>query len=232
MGAKDLGARMGASLPLWWLWWWPDSRREDVARPEQLTLRDGTRAWVRPILASDRELHRESYENLSAHSKHQRFLSAVPSMTDPLLDQLVEGVDGVDHVAFYLFLEGQQTPYPAATGRIIRDPEHPEVADIGLMVRDEFQGRGIATALLQTLIAHRPAGVTHLLSLVSDSNDTSLHLMRRTGPHEITALGSGMLEVRVSLGDDDLRGIDHVPAEDPPARWRRDLLDRVRDESR
>lgn len=216
---------MGANLPLWWLWWWPDSSREALPEPEELTLRDGSRAWIRPIRPSDRSLHAESYEELSSASKYRRFLSGVPHMTEEHLARLVDGVDGVDHVAYYLFVEGQQTPYPAATGRIIRDPEHPEVADLGVMVKDGFEGRGLATALVSALVERRPAGVTHLVTVIAADNSTAIQLVTRTGPHQITFLGGGICEVRVTLagGSAEPDDIAHVPTEHPPAPWRRSL---------
>lgn len=226
MVEPGIGRRVARSLPLWWLWWWPESQREELPEPEELTLRDGTRAWIRPIRPDDRQLHAESYERLSEESKLRRFLSAVPHLTEAHLSRLVDDVDGVDHIAYYLFVEGQESHYPAAIGRIVRDPSHPEVADIGITVHEEFQGRGIATALNEVLIARRPQGVTHLVCAISSDNSIALKVMKRSGPHEIRLLGSGVYEVRISLEDAVHADIAHVPTEDPPAQWRHDLRTR------
>lgn len=213
-------------MPLWWLWWWPESRKEEVPAPEQLVLRDGTKAWIRPILKSDRQIHAEGYENLSAESKYSRFLSPVPHLTEKLLDRLVDEVDGVDHVAYYLFLDEQEGPLPVAIGRIVRDPESPAVADVAITVQDAYQGRGIATALLQALIAHRPQGVTGLLTVVAADNHASLAMLRRLGPNQVNLLSGGVVEVRVDLDAQPSPALAELPSVDPPAPWRRNLRTR------
>lgn len=223
---RRIAKRMGSSLPLWWLWWWPESQREALPAPEELTLRDGSTAWVRPIRSSDRQLHAESYERLSDESKFYRFLSAVPHMTESHLDRLVDDVDGVDHIAYYLFVDDQESHFPAGIGRIVRDPRHPEVADIGITVHDEFQGRGIATALNTLLIERRPVGVTHLVCVIGSDNAASMALIKQSPDHQITMLGNGIYEVRISLEDAVHADIDHVPTENPPAQWRHKLRTR------
>lgn len=218
--------RIGDTMPLWWLWWWPDSHKSQVPAPEKLVLKDGTKAWIRPILKSDRQMHAEGYEHLSPESKYKRFLSPVPHLSEQLLDRLVDQVDGVDHVAYYLFLDDQESHLPVSIGRIVRDPEHHEVADIAVTVQDAYQGRGIATAMLQALLAHRPKGVKRLLTVVSTDNHASLAMLKRLGPNQVTLLSSGVLEVRVNLEGDDTECLTDLPSQDPPAEWRRDLRTR------
>lgn len=213
-------------MPLWWLWWWPETKKTEVPAPEQLVLKDGTKAWIRPILKSDRQIHVEGYENLSPESKYKRFLSPVPHLTEQLLERLVDDVDGVDHVAYYLFLEGQESHLPVAIGRIVRDPEHAEVADVAVTVQDAFQGRGVATALLRALVAHRPKGVKRLLTVVASDNYASVAMLKRLGPSQVSLLSSGVLEVRVNLEGEDTECLTALPTLDPPAQWRRDLRTR------
>lgn len=156
-------------------------------------------------------MHREGYERLSADSKFQRFVSPIPQLSESLLDQLVDSVDGVDHVAYYLFVEDWHD-LPVGIGRIVRYPDEPDLADIAVTVQDEWQGRGIATALVAFLVEHRPVGVTRLETVVADDNPASLALLRRIGPAEVTH-SQGVHEVRILLGEEQLAQIAATNAE-------------------
>jgi hypothetical protein len=55
----------------------------------------------------------QGYDRLSTESQFHRFLTGTPHLSEALLDRLVDGVDGVDHVALVLFLlddQGVGTP--------------------------------------------------------------------------------------------------------------------------
>lgn len=168
----------------------------------EVRLRDGRRALTWSVLPEDREAIREGYEHLSETTRYHRFLSAVPHLTDQLLDHLVDEVDGVDHVALVLFvLDDDNEGVPAGIARVIRYPGRPEVADVAVTVLDEWQGHGVATALLAQLMRERPAGVTRLETTVAADNEASLAMLRRLGDLTVTDVGSGRLDVRVELPD-------------------------------
>lgn len=176
-----------------------------TAHVDQVILRDGTKAWLRPILPSDREMHREGYARLSADSKYNRFVSPIPQLSETLLDQLVDSVDGVDHIAYYMFVE-ELPDLPVGIGRIVRYPDDPELADIAVTVQDDWQGRGVATALVAFLVQRRPEGVVRLETVVADDNPASLALLKRIGPAEIT-IRQGVHEVRIELDEEQLARI-------------------------
>ena len=107
-------------------------------------LRDGARALTLPLLPGDREALREGYENLSAEARAHRFLAGVPHLTEPMLDHLVDEVDGIDHVALALVVLGEEDEgTPAGVGRIIRYPDRRTAADVAVTVVDGWHGRGV-----------------------------------------------------------------------------------------
>lgn len=171
----------------------------------QVKLRDGTCAWVRPLRPDDRESLADEYEALSPESRRLRFLASVPRLTEAMLDRLVDDVDGVEHVALVLFAETADGPVPAGIGRIVRYQDLPEAADVAVTVKDTWQGRGVAGALLPMLLQRRPQGVTYLLTEVAADNPASLAMLRRVGQIQAHPSGPGVLDVEVDLTHDGMR---------------------------
>src|SRR5688572_2519173 len=98
-------------------------------------LRDGTEAFVVPLVRANREALRQEYEHLSAETRFDRFLAAVPELTETMLDHLVDEVDEVDHVALVLLvLTPDGTELPLGLARIIRYPHDPTAADVAVTV--------------------------------------------------------------------------------------------------
>lgn len=169
--------------------------------PDEVTLRDGTPGHVWPLLPTDRARLAEEFADLSTESRRRRFLAPVAELSDTMLDHLVDDVDGVDHVALVLFVEVGEAVEPIAIGRMVRYAAHPGCADVAVTVKDAWQGRGAATALLQVLNRRRPEGVTHLLTEVMEGNPASLAMLRRLGPVQTSPSGPGTLGVEVQLDD-------------------------------
>lgn len=163
-------------------------------------LRDGTEVVVVPLLPADREALQQAYEHLSPETRFKRFLSAVSELSDTMLDQLVDDVDGVDHVALVLLVLSEDgTELPLGLARIIRFPDDPTAADVAVTVVDDWQGRGVATALLEVLMRQRPEGVERIVTVVSASNSASLAMLRRLGEVEVSQPESGTRRVVVVL---------------------------------
>ncbi|MEZ5096506.1 MAG: GNAT family N-acetyltransferase [Nocardioides sp.] len=165
----------------------------------RLVLRDGTPAWVWPLLPTDREALVAEFDRLSPESRRSRFLRPVVHLSDAMLQHLVDDVDGVDHVALVLMAEVGDDLVPAGIARCVRYPEQPEAADVAVTVKDLWHGHGVATALLEELMQQRPAGITHLLTEVAADNPASLAMLRRLGPTKVLDTGMGILDVEVDL---------------------------------
>lgn len=166
----------------------------------EVRLRDGSRALIWGLLPSDRDGLREAYEHLSPETKLHRFLTPVPHLTEAMLHHLVDDVDGVDHVARVLFVVDEQgVGEPAGLARMIRYADEPSAADVAVTVTDENQGRGIASALLDDLLRHRPEGVERIVTEVAADNPASLAMLRRLGPTAVEHDGAHLLSVTVEL---------------------------------
>ena len=126
------------------------------ALPGELTLRDGTPAMIWPLLPTDVRALREMFRRLSPESRQRRFLAPLSELDDAMIELLVGDVDGVHHIALLLTVfppDGEERPVGIA--RLIQDPADPATADVAFTVADDWQGRGVGTALAEALLWRR-----------------------------------------------------------------------------
>lgn len=167
---------------------------------EQVRLRDGTDAFVLPLQRTDKETLAAEFETLTPESRRRRFLAPMMHLSDTMLEHLVDDVDGIDHVALVLCVETSPEVYdPVALARMVRYPDVPDAADLAVTVKDAWQGRGVATALLEVLVRGRPVGVDRIVTEVFTKNRASLAMLCRLGRVSEEPLGSGVSEVVVDL---------------------------------
>jgi ribosomal protein S18 acetylase RimI-like enzyme len=167
-------------------------------KPIRLT--DGTPARLRALVGTDRQVLQDIYTALSQVSRRSRFQSAPPRLTNGMLDHLVGDVDQFDHVAFLLLAPaGHTAETPVGVGRIIRYAQDSSIADIALAVADDWQDRGVGSALADALVQCRPDGVTHLRTVVSADNTASLAILAKLGRVERTSTEAGQVDVSISL---------------------------------
>lgn len=167
---------------------------------EQVRLRDGTDAFVLPLQRSDKATLAAEFETLAPESRRRRFLAPVMHLSDTMLEHLVDDVDGIDHVALVLCVETSPDVYdPVALARMVRYADVPDAADLAVTVKDAWQGRGVATALLEVLMRGRPVGVDRIVTEVLNDNRASLLMLCRLGHATVEDLGSGVSEVVVDL---------------------------------
>ncbi len=185
---------------------------------EQVTLRDGTDAFVVPLERTDRAQLVAEFEHLSPESQRRRFLAPVRHLSDAMLDHLVDDVDGIDHVALVLCAETTPEVYdPVALARVVRYADVTDAADLAVTVKDAWQGRGVATALLEVLVRSRPAGVERIVTEVLKDNPASLAMLRRLGEVSLEDEGNGVYGVVVELAS-PAGTAPPPPAGDPPTR--------------
>ena len=177
---------------------------------QQVRLRDGTDAFVLPLQRTDKATLAAEFETLAPESRRRRFLTPVMRLSEAMLEHLVDDVDGIDHVALVLCVETSPDVYdPVALARMVRYDDQRDAADLAVTVKDAWQGRGVATALLEVLVSARPVGVERIVTEVLHDNEASLRMLHRLGHVTVDDLGAGISEVVVELGRPE------VPA--PPA---------------
>jgi len=163
--------------------------------PHALTLRDGAEVRVRPIEPGDRDALAAAFERLSAESRYRRFLGPVERLGPSMLSYLTE-VDHRDHEALAAFDPGGDL---VGVGRYVRDGGG-ATAEAAVTVADEWQNRGLGTALT-ALLAERALdeGVgTFTASMLAENRDM-LELLASVGSVQVTGREGGTVEVEVAL---------------------------------
>ena len=119
-------------------------------RTTEVTLRDGTRVLLRPIVPEDKEHVVTAFHRLSPESRYRRFLAPIEELTPEMLIELTE-IDYVGHFAWVAFSLDEPGMPGMGVARYVRVADEPEVAEAAVTVVDDYQNRGLGTLLLQAL---------------------------------------------------------------------------------
>jgi GNAT superfamily N-acetyltransferase/nucleotide-binding universal stress UspA family protein len=158
-------------------------------------LRDGTTVVIRPLGPDDRELLRSGFERLSDRSRYLRFQTPLNELSDEQLSYLT-AVDHHDHEAL-VALPSDSEDDAIGVARFVRVSEN--VAECAIVVADDWQNRGLGSALLERLVqrAHEE-GVERFTALVLAENTDALRLLERLGDTVRHSDGS-QLELEIEL---------------------------------
>jgi RimJ/RimL family protein N-acetyltransferase len=157
----------------------PGSNLSSEVQARRLTLRDGRVVDVRPLERSDREGLAAAVTRLSERTRYLRFATGKPRLTKRELDFLVD-VDHHRHEAIVAI--DPSTGRGVAVVRYVQVPGEPDVAEIAATVTDDWQGRGLGTALLAQLAARaRVEGYSAFRASVLASNRRSIAMVLAAG---------------------------------------------------
>jgi ribosomal protein S18 acetylase RimI-like enzyme len=133
----------------------------------------GPTMLVRPLRNGDVDTVLAVFYRLSEQSRRRRFNGAKARLTEEELWALAR-VDATHH-AFVAYVEGDADP--VAIARLVRDGQ---AAEIAVEVANDYQQRGIGTALTEELLADaRAAGITEVTALFTADNPAAISLLRR-----------------------------------------------------
>jgi GNAT superfamily N-acetyltransferase len=160
----------------------------------RLVLNDGRSVEVRPLAEDDGERLRRLFFRLSPLSVYRRFLSPLARPTEEGLRRLLD-VDHCDREALAA-LSGDEI---VAVARYARRTES-EVAEVAIVVADDWQRDGLARMLLERLarIAQR-RGIGRFQATVLGENTGALRMVRRVFPASHARWDSGLAEFEIPL---------------------------------
>lgn len=165
-------------------------------------LRDGTALQLRPIEPEDKDAIADGFQRLSPESRYRRFFAPLDHLTTTDLRYLTE-VDHTNHEAIIAY--APETGEAVGVARFVRS-EEPTEAEVAVTVVDDWQGRGVATALLERLVQRaREEGIERFLALVLDENEAAIELLKHVSEGDPTPRrsASGNLELVIELPERD-----------------------------
>jgi RimJ/RimL family protein N-acetyltransferase len=184
----------------------------------EVELTDGSWAWIRPIRPDDAPALARGFERLSPDSRYKRFLTPIERLTRSQLEYLTN-VDHRRHEAMIAFDPGHPGEV-VGVGRYVRD-DGTDRAEAAVTVADDWQGRGLGTALTRILAGRaQEEGIDCLTALLLADNDEMTALLEDVGEVRVTERDGGTVAVDVPLdaeltGDPALRRVLRTVAESP-----------------
>ncbi len=141
-------------------------------------LHSGSQISIRPIEPKDRAGLSSGIDRLSLQSRYQRFFVPVNRLQERDLTYLTL-IDHHDHEALLAFDE--DSGVGVAVARYVRTSA--AVAEPAIVVVDEWQRRGVGSALIAALVQRaRNEGIVRFEAPVLASNGAAIRLFERIGP--------------------------------------------------
>jgi GNAT superfamily N-acetyltransferase len=171
-------------------------------------------AVIRPVCPADRSAVRDFFAGLSVHTRYLRFFGPVtptPALLDLLTGQSA-GVHAVVAVAGDVIVgHAMAVDQPEPEGRL--DPGRGRATDIGVVVADAWQGRGVGSALMRALVGQaKVRGVASLAMDVLHVNRQVLNMVLGHWPAADIDHSRDSLGIRIRLTPHQLAPLPVPPA--------------------
>jgi len=167
------------------------------ARSETVSLRHGDVVHIRPLRVTDERLLQDLFYRLSKDSVYERFMGHKNCHPREEIAMLADFDDTRN--AALVATSNQDVEELLAMARYDVEPAT-GLAEVALVVRDEWQGRGIGTALFVRLIGlARAQGVRGFTAQVLATNGRMLKLFRASGLPIVDSFESGLHELTMTL---------------------------------
>lgn len=157
---------------------------------------------MRPIEPGDKDALARGFERLSEESRYQRFMTGIQELSQGELAYLTE-VDHHDHEALIAF-NAKDLDEGVGVARFVRAPGS-DAAEAAVTVIDDWQGRGLGTALCNLLAERaREEGVKRFTALMLAGNTQMLDVLASLGPAEVLSREAGTVEISVDLPEEGI----------------------------
>lgn len=156
-------------------------------------LRDGRPCHLRPIRSEDAEALREFHSQLSEETIYFRFFAPYPELSERDVDRFTN-VDYFDRMAFVATQGGEIV----GVGRYDRVDD--ESAEVAFTIRDDHQGRGLGSVLLEHIAAAaRERGFRRFVAQVLPSNQRMLATFTEAGYRVSQHMADGVIALEFDI---------------------------------
>ncbi|BAN90307.1 GNAT family N-acetyltransferase [Aeropyrum camini] len=157
-----------------------------------VTLRGGRRVRIRGLCPGDKEKLLRFYNSLSEETIYTRFF-AVVRYFDPYIERLLS-----DRCTLVIVAEDLETGDIVGMAESFVD-EKTGAAEGGIIVREDYQGHGLGSALARVMISVlKLAGVRKLYGYVLSDNQRAITLARKLGARTLREQ-PGLVRVEVDV---------------------------------
>jgi len=177
--------------------------------PQQLetsrTTRKGLELFLRPVKSNDEPLISQFYQHLSEQAMYQRFLTVRKNIPREEIKRkyvLIDYSSEMVLLAFHHFHHGQvKEKMEKVVGKAQYVLESTRgAAEISVVVRDDFQGKGIGSELLSyAAYAAQTQGVKDLYAYVMPDNTPVFKLLKYSGLQYKSKFEEGIFIVNIYL---------------------------------
>ena len=170
---------------------------------EEASLRDGTNVLVRPIRPDDAPRLQEAFLRLSPETIFLRFLGTMHELTDEQA-RYFANVDYYRKMALVGSIKEDDKESIIGVARYhLSDAEPKGLAECAIVVRDDYQGRGLGTILLDKLAIYASEhGVLGFRATIHVSNNRIMYLIKKSKlPYEKKMIEPGIWDLRVWLNE-------------------------------
>lgn len=171
--------------------------------PAELEARRSTKAGLkfrlRPVRISDEPLLKDFFYNLSDETRYRRFLSRREDMPHEMLQDLFVVIDYSREMVILATVEKEGAEDVIGVGQYAVI-EGTLTAQVALVIRDDYHGKGIGTELLSylTYIAGKQGLVGFKADILPD-NKHILHLLEKTGEITEKKFSAGVYLIEISF---------------------------------
>lgn len=150
---------------------------------------------MRPIAPADKAAMGAFFAGLSPESRNRRFLTTKPALSARELAYFTE----IDHRRHVGLVARERAGRIVGVGQYAAWAGEPDAGDMAIAIADDFQGRGLGTALAHDLVARaRANGFGRLTATTQPWNVASRRLLGRVG-FAVTGHVDGLVELELSL---------------------------------
>ncbi len=164
-----------------------------------IELKDRSRVFIRPLRLTDEPLVRDLFYKLTPDSVHYRFFQMLKAMPHEKLQELLR-VDYENDMALVVLTDASPSSAMLAIAHYRKDPQS-NFAEAAFLVRDDWHGKGIGTALMKSLVdVARFHGIAGFHADVLVANNGMLRIFHKCGFSVQSTLEDGVYHIRIPFG--------------------------------
>lgn len=162
------------------------------------TFKDGIEVRFRPIKPSDEDMMRRLFYHFSEESKYLRYFVKVLFMPHKEMQKYVN-IDYEKTLSFVGLVQKGRTERIIAEGRYSYYPAD-DTYEMAFLVDEEYQGKGIATFMVNYLIkAAKERGLKVLSASVLPENDKMVKVFQNADAKLVSHISQGVIEMKFYL---------------------------------